>query len=377
MKCIRCSTEHGDLDFKFCPTCGAAQTTKCKACQCALPEGSKFCPACGTPTAAPEPLSTQRANIAPPVQTVPPPAPIPAPPPGLARPISANSPIRGRFAKFWAKATMGPFKVWKFSETSLTEAQQLAQERVAIIAEKFKQFGLAPDHYLYSDTRLREPVIQEIPGAIVSRNSYGCFVLNTSQAMFIDIDFEGTRNPQTGETQTIEHRHPDIDSTPGFFSTKSKDQLRQDFLLQKIEEWTATKPNWGWRVYRTAAGLRLLATHDVFNAEAPETYPVFSELYADPLYTKLCKVQKCFRARLTPKPWRCDWEAPQYYWPWESANDEVKFNEWAQIYTKKTAKYSTCMLLKSIGNSVIHPEIKNIIDLHDEMTRTTSGLPLA
>jgi len=32
---------------------------------------------------------------------------------------------------------------------------------------------------------------------------------------------------------------------------------------------------------------------------------VFDTLGADPPYRRLCRTQKCFLARLTPKPWRC------------------------------------------------------------------------
>jgi hypothetical protein len=75
--------------------------------------------------------------------------------------------------------------------------------------------------------------------------------------------------------------------------------------MTKIENWSRNHPEWGWRIYRTRAGLRLLATQGLVEADSDVADGVFEALGADPLYRKLCKTQKCFRARLTPKPWRC------------------------------------------------------------------------
>ncbi len=64
-------------------------------------------------------------------------------------------------------------------------------------------------------------------------------------------------------------------------------------------------PDWGWRIYRTKAGFRLLATHRPVFPSEPLAEEAFQEFKADILYRKLCVNQKCFRARLTPKSWRC------------------------------------------------------------------------
>jgi hypothetical protein len=93
------------------------------------------------------------------------------------------------FANFWAKGVEGDFSCWKFSDKSQKDAQKLADDRVLQIAERFRKEGRPPDSYTYADQRLREPVITEIPDGVISRNSYGCLVLNTSNVMFVDIDF--------------------------------------------------------------------------------------------------------------------------------------------------------------------------------------------
>lgn len=380
MKCTNCSTDQGDLVFKFCPTCGATQSPSCTSCGAKLPNEARFCPECGTSSskgmtaaaapniAIPPPVRVTQAQISP--------ASVAA-----ATEPKATANMIGRFAKFWAKAVEGPFVCWKFSDSSLTEAQSLANERVATIARKFRTEGLAPNHYLYSDQRLREPVVEEVGNAVISRNAYGCLVLNTANVMFIDVDFEVTRrNPSTGKPlyPSVEERFPELSVGAGLLGIfKDRNQALQDAIIKKLEDWTATRPGWGWRVYRTYAGLRLLATHDLFDPEAAETYDIFAQLYADPLYTKLCKVQRCFRARLTPKPWRCGYAALGETWPWSSEKAEQAFKTWEQTYKQKSSKYSSCILLATVGNKTLHPLVSPIVSVHDEIAGVGSGLKLA
>ena len=63
----------------------------------------------------------------------------------------------------------------------------------------------------------------------------------------------------------------------------------QNAAMTRIENWTRNHPEWGWRIYRTRAGLRLLATQDLVEADSDVADGVFEALGADPLYRKLCK----------------------------------------------------------------------------------------
>jgi hypothetical protein len=49
----------------------------------------------------------------------------------------------------------------------------------------------------------------------------------------------------------------------------------------------------------------VLAVHDLFDPTSAITLAALRELGSDPKYVQLAKAQECFRARLTPKPWRC------------------------------------------------------------------------
>ena len=364
MKCLSCSVDLGETPSKFCPSCGVATSLNCKGCGANVLGSARFCPECGSQTTTQQPskiFEMAQAMHPAKVSAVPPPPPIPliakkAPGPAVTPPLNAMS---SRFARFWAKGVAGPFSCWKFSNTSLEEAQSLANARIAQIAENYKRSKILPNKYLYSDRRLREPVIEEVHNSVISRNAYGCLVLNTADVMFVDIDF-----PEEKPSGFL-----------SIFSSKSKDV--QTEIIAQIEAWSEENPQWGWRVYRTFAGLRLLATNGLFAPDSLETEAVFEALGSDPLYRVLCKVQKCFRARLTPKPWRCDMQAPQVRWPWASDEDERNFSDWRKSYELEIKNYATCQLVKIIGNPNIHPSVKPIIGLHDKLSCVHTDLPLA
>jgi hypothetical protein len=148
-------------------------------------------------------------------------------------------------------------------------------------------------------------------------------------------------------------------------------------VLAQAESWSRSHPGWGWRVYRTKAGLRLLATHAPVAPDEPATEQAFDELGADPLYRKLCRTQKCFRARLTPKPWRCGSENPPCRWPWEDERSEARFEKWDTRYRKACQDFATCALAATQGSQQIDPTIQPILKVHDEMTRADAKLDLA
>lgn len=201
--------------------------------------------------------------------------------------------------------------------------------------------------------------------AVVTRNSYGCLVLNTARAMFVDIDL------------------PEPKASGGFFKKLfgkpdvAPPNEAQSAAMTRIENWTRNHPEWGWRVYRTRAGLRLLATQGLVEADSAVADGVFEALGADPLYRKLCKTQKCFRARLTPKPWRCGIRRKPERWPWLNAGAEKQFQKWEAQYQSFSANWATCEFIRHIGNPDAHADIQSILKLHDGPTRAESKFQLA
>lgn len=188
------------------------------------------------------------------------------------------------------------------------------------IAERIRQGDIPQRQKSYYPGRpFREPVLREVRNAggelagVITRSSYGCQVLNTARVMFVHVDLP-ERRPSGGLLKRLFGK-PELKPPEG----------NQNNVIAKAEMWTRRNPDWGWRIYRTRAGLRLLATHAVFDPEAAISDGVFDALGADPLYRPLCKAQKCFRARLTPKPWRCGIHDKPERWPWLADKAEKRF----------------------------------------------------
>lgn len=279
--------------------------------------------------------------------------------------------------KFWAKGTFEDFSCWRWSFQSLAEAQSSAEQAARQLAERFRRGTLrgakrgGGDYY--PDRPAREQILQEIDdgnglSAVITRNSYGAQVLNTARVMFVDIDLPEPPRPRVGLLKLLFGKRP---------PAPPPDPKPENDALMRVEMWTANHYQWGWRVYRTRSGLRLLATQGTAEADSPATDEIFEALGADPLYRKLCKSQKCFRARLTPKPWRCEGglDRPPR-WPW-NAKEERKFQAWEAEYKEVCADWATCAFVRQIGSATVHPEAQTVIQLHDEATRVGSNLPLA
>ena len=319
----------------------------CTNCGLKLRDGANFCGSCGTrvedvASSGPEAAETAPGTLEEVQEDS---SPSSANVPGSGAPLSAAD----LFPRYWAKGVVGGFACWKWSMSSKEDAQRAADLRAREIAEKYKKSRVRPRKYVYADQRLREEIVDQKYDAVISRNAYGALILNTTEALFIDIDTPDGESPDEFERQGV----------------------------RQVEEWIRKRPEWGFRIYRTAAGLRLLATQAIFNPTDSNLYKVFEELKADPLYRTLCRVQQCFRARLTPKPWRCDVPTPPARWPWKSVSAEENFQEWLTDYTEACAGYSTCRFIKQVGNDSTHAKVKLIYELHDRLTKTSLGLPLA
>ncbi|MFL5537492.1 MAG: hypothetical protein ACJ8J0_00780 [Longimicrobiaceae bacterium] len=302
------------------------------------------------------------------------------------------------------------FHVWRGSRSSAAEAQALADEAVARIAERVRQGAGFPEKYSYGDRPLREEVVRELPAAggaeapdaAITRNSYGALVLNAARAFFIDVDVEdaGPRpqqqaSPAPAPAQSLWGL---VDSLPLPGGLRSiVDSFRPpassgggpaapppaatgdptSAALDRLRRWVMARPEWRVRVYRTYAGLRYLVTHAPFSPTDAEVQAAMQALGTDPQYIRLCQVQKSFRARLTPKPWRIGVPNPPARFPYEDVGEERAMREWAVRYDAASAGRSTCRFLEEIGSGTEHPDVAAIRALHDEQTKATSGLPLA
>jgi hypothetical protein len=98
---------------------------------------------------------------------------------------------------------------------------------------------------------------------------------------------------------------------------------------------------------------------------------------ADPAFVQLCRAQKSFRARLTPKPWRCGAEKPPNRYPRQSEEEQRRFSAWLADYEAKARTNATCRLVEEVGSGRVCDEARPILALHDEVARVGAALTLA
>jgi len=282
-----------------------------------------------------------------------------------------------KIPKYWAKSTQAArqpggrgywIACWQWSDVSLADAQQKAVDKAAELARRV-QAGEALNRYAYDQRPLREEMTQGISSrghevGVVTRNKYGAQVLNATQAMFIDIDFKeqdtaGSLSRQMGRLLGGHAADP------------------ADPYLARVAAWASQHPDLGLRVYRTFGGLRCLVTNQVFDPTRADSLEILQALGSDPLYVRLCQAQACFRARLTPKPWRCQVQPPPNQYPWENANEEARYRAWERDYLAGSARYAVCRLIKELGPAETHPDVVPIVALHDDVTRVAEQGQLA
>jgi hypothetical protein len=278
--------------------------------------------------------------------------------------------------QYWVRATgqvpsrQGGYSdavAWGWSSEGRAEAEQKAHERLSALAARI-QAGLDfPRGYAYGVRPLREEIVQELRGrdgemaAVVTRNSYGSLVLNTAGAMFIDVDL------------------PDAPAT-GFFGRlfgKGPALSPEDAALARLREGLQRASSGSFRIYRTAAGFRALATDRTYDPRSAEAQAVMTSVGGDPAFLQLCRVQESFRARLTPKPWRCGQRLPPGKHPREDSGEQTTFSRWLTEYDQACQSKATCRFVESVGWGRVDEEVQPILDLHDSATRASAALPLA
>jgi hypothetical protein len=251
------------------------------------------------------------------------------------------------------------------SNESLEDASARARDRARRVAEMLDN-DVPPETYPYADRPLREEIVDEIDtgsgelDVAITRNTYGALILNCSRTFFADIDV-----PPPAPTGLL----------ASFFG-RTPAQDPADAAVERVHAFGRRHPDLGIRLYRTAAGFRAMITSREFDPASDETLTLLGELGSDPRYTQLCRVQASFRARLTPKPWRCGLQPPADRYPWASDAAAARFRQWERRYDDRAAGYATCRRIDTLGRPEVHPSIAPVLAVHDDLS-CAEGLPLA
>lgn len=253
--------------------------------------------------------------------------------------------------------------VYGWSDTSVEDARSVARERmkkfVAMLARGDGPWG----EYPYPKKPMREEIVAEwsTGGAnnVVTRNGYGSLVLNSDQVVIIDVDL-----PRLGFFESIKR----------LFTGGGGGE--EEALFEKLRGATDSM-GCSMRLYRTRAGYRGIVTDRTGEPGDAFTEQLFAETGTDPQYARLCRVQKSYRARLTPKHWRLGVPKPPNKFPREEPSDIAKFSSWVERYDEACRNFSTCALLESFGRGNVIDTVAQVVEMHDKFTGAESGLELA
>jgi hypothetical protein len=278
------------------------------------------------------------------------------------------------FPKFWAKAEENNFKAWGWSDISQNEAINSAKKRAHNLSVLLSHGRPPRAPYGYSDQPLREEVINSVDlpelaeSVVITRNGYGALILNSPQVAFLDVD----RKPPLSPLDVIKQLTVNIFKEKQNQYVASREEVQSNCML--LCELNSAL---GLRFYETAAGFRIMVTQDLCRPDGELIREVSRVLKVDPLYRRLSLRHRSFRARLTPKPWRCGHYTPKNRWPWSNEWAKKHFEQWQKSYAEKSEGFATCRFIGQFGNAIMHPAVHEVVKLHDSSTKAFSPLPLA
>lgn len=211
--------------------------------------------------------------------------------------------------------------------------------------------------YQYANA-IREPVLDEMQSdgvrtAALTRNAYGAVILNAARMFIADID--NPRQPLGRQIASLWNRF-----------RGHKTPSPQEQVLDRVRQVVEAHGSLGVRVYRTAGGYRVIATNALHDPQSEQSRQLLQALGSDPLYVRLCDQQGCYRARLTPKPWRIGLSvAMSRPFPPANAATEREMRDWVMTYESACRGWGVCELVETIGEQSVHPAITPILAWHD------------
>ena len=320
--------------------------------------------------------------------------------------------------EFWAEAKESvvidgksrTYKRFGWSDVSEAEAMENARERVAeaaALARQGEKVRLVDHKVSYNGAEglpIREEIIARHGDTVITRNSYGALCLNTPDVLFADVDVDERANTTfawvifllaalVGIWLRFEMNAwwpfvlfvvsgailaPALGMRLSqLFSAGRADPF--DKALARIESFAQTNTSWLLRVYRTPQGFRVLVMHSTFSPDAPEALGFMKQIESDELYVQMCRNQNCFRARVSPKPWRI---GMQHIRPrpgvWPIKEERLPDRQsWVRKYDEKAADYASCKYEKTLGTGRPSRPCEAVRSVHDSMCKSESGLPIA
>lgn len=299
---------------------------------------------------------------------------------------------------------------WGWANSSEEDARVMAEQRARAALDA----RLAGGHEAAREPKvpysspdglpIREEVLREEVGCVVTRNSYGAQCLNVPDVLIADVDYAADHPKLRSNVLALLQLGcvlvgclllgalglplwvvvaiGALGLVGLHLTRKPKATMDPDESYRsRVSQFLSTHPAWRLRVYQTPAGLRLIAEHARFEPTSPETQEFFDQVGADPDYARLCRIQQCFRARLTPKPWRIGMRErlrPRPgVWPLDSDEKRASRAAWVARYEAASKGYAACRYLETLGSFVTDADAQKVVKLHDRLCGAESSLPIA
>ena len=258
---------------------------------------------------------------------------------------------------------------------------------------------------------IREEIVDRHGDSVITRTGYGALCLNTPGVLFADIDDAvrldykrlGPWRVVAGLTiAALLLAWPDpsparyvvavvlgalggliFGGVFAILAAKLRIALGGGFERQarkRVDAFLAAHPDWRVHLYRTPAGMRLMAAHRLFDPREPEVEACFKALDVDPLYARMCFNQHCFRARVTPKPWRIGMPRlhPPYSAAWRPEHSALPARRaWVETYQREAVGYAACRHVATLGAEREDTTAAAVRALHDLLCQSDRELPLA
>lgn len=320
--------------------------------------------------------------------------------------------------EFWAEAKLRErvdghqvtIKRFGWSDESEVAAQAHADKRAkeamarALGGEKVRRVDHKVAYNGAEGLPIREEIIEKHDDIVITRNTYGALCLNTPDVLFADIDLDTA--PPRALTRALLVVLLTLSAIVSYgyqswlmllllaalslsFGYVISGLLHRIYVrfkggaeqraIEVIEQYAEKHSQVNLRLYKTPMGFRVLAMHQTFEPGSEEANELLQKLNADSLYIRMCNNQNCFRARLSPKPWRIGMQrlAPRPgVWPIRQERMPAR-TQWVREYNTLAEPYSACRFMRSIGNGSTIMKTRQVQVLHDRMSRADTDLKIA
>lgn len=319
--------------------------------------------------------------------------------------------------RFWSEAVVEgrlqgrPVKVRRFgwSNDSESSAEAHAESRAQEALQRLLQGEAVQKREVKQSygggdgLPIREQIVDERDDVVITRNSYGARCLNTPDVLFVDMDFEASNSALAtvflvaGLIAAIAVLFALNFSPMAWFvallflpmafifsarlrSNQSGAESALPRLRALVQRWLDQDPKRRVRLYRTPAGMRAVVMHQTYAPDSPEVKACFQALGADPVYQRMCQLQRCFRARVSAKPWRMGFtmrfRPRPGVWPIAASAMPVR-EQWVAAYEQQASHFAACQFLEEIGSGHTDFKVQRVVAWHDELCAALSGRPMA